>query len=93
MIKINKSKMYLLKDTRTRKKISVKNQHDAVDLVQMLSVLPDEYVLENMNGTRRVDAKSVLGVMYLTMDFVDNTWLVNESNDGVYPEGVDKFVA
>lgn len=52
----------------------------------------DRYVLESADGTYRADARSLLGVMYAAGDY-KGIYLVNTSNDGKYPHGVDEFRA
>lgn len=51
----------------------------------------DKYILEDFNSEHRVSARSLIGVIYMTADHNDDTFLVNMSNDGVFPSGIDKF--
>ena len=50
-----------------------------------------KYTLENFDGSHRVSARSILGVMYFCADHNDDTFLVNETEDGVFPKGIDAF--
>lgn len=52
---------------------------------------PDRYILENFNGIHRVNARSLLGVIYATTEFNDNTFLVNETTNGRFPSSIDKY--
>lgn len=51
----------------------------------------DKYVLENFDGSYRADARSLLGVMYMSTEYADETFLVNLTHDGEYPFIVDSF--
>ena len=53
----------------------------------------DRYTLENFDGSRRVNARSLIGAIYMTVDFNNDTYLVNETRDGMVPVGVDQFRA
>lgn len=50
----------------------------------------DKYILENFDGSFRADARSMLGVAYAAAEF-DSLFLVNQTHDGVFPKGIDKF--
>ena len=51
----------------------------------------DKYVLENADSSYRVSARSYLGVVYFATEHGDETYLVNMTHDGVYPNGIDDF--
>ena len=53
----------------------------------------DKYVLEDFSGEHRVSARSLIGVIYMTVDHNNDTYLVNLTNDGQYPTGIDEFRA
>ncbi len=53
----------------------------------------DRYTLENFDGSRRVNARSLIGAIYMTVDFNNETYLVNETHDGIFPTGIDQFRA
>ena len=53
----------------------------------------EAYVVENATGTFRVDAKSLLGMMYAASTFSNEMYLVNETNDGNFPVFVDSYRA
>lgn len=76
---------------RTRMHIVLLDQNDAITLVQGLNKVQDTFVIENKNGTRRVNAKSMIGVMYTMMDYNAQTYLVNDDHDGEFPEFVKAF--
>lgn len=53
----------------------------------------DRFTVENFNGSLRINARSMNGVIYAAMDFNDELFLVNETHDGVYPNAVNDFRA
>lgn len=75
----------------TRAQIRLNNQEDVLNLVQRISKLDDEYAIENKSGTHRINAKSVIGVMYAMLDFPDEMYLVNETHNGESPAFVDMY--
>ena len=48
------------------------------------------YAVENKEGDRVVNARSLLGMIYATSEF-DSTYLVNETNNGCFPPKIDTF--
>ena len=77
--------------TFVRAHIRLNSQADVIELVQKLSKLDDDFVIENNKGTHRINAKSVIGVMYTMLDFPEETYLVNETNDGALPACIDIY--
>ncbi len=75
----------------SRAHIRLLSQDDVVDFIQALSKFEDQLTIENTNGTRRVNAKSVIGVMYTMLDFPDGLYLVNDTRDGFIPSCIDAF--
>lgn len=53
----------------------------------------NKYTVENFDGTHRVNARSLLGVVYALSDYNDNMFLVNETEDGVFPHFIDDYRA
>jgi len=49
------------------------------------------YTLENFDGSLRVNARSIHGIIYAASDYNDEMFLVNESNDGAFPSSIDKY--
>lgn len=62
-----------------------------MDLVRGLMNEKDKYTIENFDRSRMVDAKSIIGVMYMMMDEGDELFLVNETNNGYIPSFVDAY--
>lgn len=76
-----------------RAHIRLDTNTDAVDLVQHLNAdgTTDKYVLESEKKESRVDARSLLGVLYFISEHHEDTYLVNTTTDGHYPRNIDKF--
>lgn len=51
----------------------------------------NKYVVESMTGKHRVDARSYLGMIYASAEFGDHLYLINETEDGVFPAWVNEF--
>ena len=50
-----------------------------------------KYTVEDLTGSYRVNARSFLGMLAASADFGGHMYLVNETEDGVFPSFVDKF--
>lgn len=74
----------------TRAHIRLNNQVDVIGLVQALCSHSDEFSIENFSGDRRIDAKSINGVMYATLDFNNEMFLVNDTG-GAIPSSIDVY--
>ena len=53
----------------------------------------DTFIIEDFDGERRANARSLLGVVYSLSDFNDSMYLVNSTRDGVFPSFVDAYRA
>ena len=73
-----------------RAHIRLNNQNDAMGLVQALCSHSDDFSIENFNGDHRVNAKSIIGVMYAALDFNDEMFLVHDAG-GAIPSSVDVY--
>ena len=51
----------------------------------------NKYIIENFDGSNRVNARSLLGVIYAMTEHQDNMFLVNETEDGVFPSCINKY--
>lgn len=76
---------------RARAHIRLSGQAEVMAFVQGLSRYEDSFSIESRSGLHRVNAKSVIGVMYTMFDFPDEMYLVNDTRDGVIPAFVDQF--
>lgn len=75
----------------TRAHIRLNSQTEVIAFIQELCKHDDSFSIENMNGNHRVNAKSVIGVMYTMLDFPEELYLVNDTNNGVIPSFVDAY--
>lgn len=75
----------------TRAHIRLNNQTEVIAFIQELSKHEDNFSIENKNGNHRVNAKSVIGVMYTMLDFPDELYLVNDTTNGSIPSFVDAY--
>ena len=51
----------------------------------------NKYIIENFDGSNRVNARSLLGVIYAMTEYQDEMFLVNLTEDGKYPFSVNKY--
>lgn len=77
--------------THSRAHIRLENQTDVLNFISTMSKFEDSFSIENANGSHRVNAKSVIGVMYTMIDFPEELYLVNETNNGFIPAFVDSY--
>ena len=78
---------------RIRAKIVLDTTKSVLDFVQNMTStdLEDRLTLENFDGSHRVSAKSFLGVMYASTEWGNDIYLINETNDGVFPNFVNNY--
>ncbi len=74
-----------------RAHIRLSSQAEVMEFIQGLCRFEDAFTIESRSGQHRVNAKSVIGVMYTMFDFPDEMYLVNDTNNGKIPAFVDKF--
>lgn len=76
-----------------RARIRIMGNEEAVHFVSILNMdgTADKYVLEDYSGQHRVSARSLLGVMYMGMEHGDEMYLVNLTENGKFPSGIDQF--
>ena len=82
-----------MNNIHSRAHIRLTTMQDIKNFVEILNAdgSVDHYTIENANGTLRINARSIEGVIYAAVDYNDETYLVNETNDGVYPSGIDNY--
>ena len=51
----------------------------------------DKYMIEDFQGKQRINARSLIGVIYALTDYNDEMYLVNETQDGIFPSFVDQY--
>lgn len=75
----------------TRAHIRLNNQAEVISFIQELCKFEDTFSIENASGNHRVNAKSVIGVMFTMYDFPEDMYLVNDTNNGRIPSFVDAY--
>ena len=78
-------------NNRIRAHIRLNSQAEVMTFIQSLSKFNDHFTIENRSGMHRVNAKSVIGVMYTMFDFPEEMYLVNDTRDGFIPSFVDEY--
>ena len=75
-----------------RAKIRLITNQNAVDFVSTINSdgTANKFSLENFDRSYRVNARSLLGVLYFITEHGDDTYLVNDNN-GQIPSSIDKF--
>ena len=71
--------------------IRLRTQAELLEFIQGLSGFEDSFTIECRSGMQRVNAKSVIGVMYTMFDFPEEMYLVNDTHKGVIPAFADQF--
>lgn len=51
----------------------------------------NRYIIEDYNGVERANARSLFGVVYALSDYSDEMYLVNETDDGKFPNFIDEY--
>lgn len=75
-----------------RAKINLITNQDAINFVRAINSdgTAIRYSLENFDRSYRVNARSLLGVLYFITEHGDDTYFVND-DDGSIPSFIDKF--
>ena len=76
---------------RIRVHIRLLSQADVMEFIHNLCHFDDHFTIECRSGEHRVNAKSVIGVLYTMFDFPDEMYLVNNTHNGVIPAFVDQY--
>ena len=80
-----------MSNLHVRAHIRLTSQAEVMEFIQGLSRFEDAFSIESRSGMHRANAKSVIGVMYTMMDFPEELFLVNETNNGFIPSFVDSY--
>lgn len=75
----------------SRTHICLDTQQKILDFMSIMTKQTDTFMLENYNGKQRANASSMLGVLYASGDYGDEMYLVNETNDGFFPNELETF--
>ena len=75
----------------TRAHIRLDTQKKVLEFMSIMTKQTDTFMLEDLNGKERANASSMLGVLYASGDYGDEMYLVNETNDGFFPNELETF--
>lgn len=76
-----------------RAHIRLNTAAEATELISMLNSdgTTTRYTIESFDRTQRVNARSLLGVLYAITDFNDEMYFVNETEPTFIPSCIDKY--
>ena len=75
-----------------RAHVRIITQSDVMDFIRALcDGTSNHYDLENYDGSERVNARSLLGVMYASGEFPNSSYLANTAMDGEFPAAIERF--
>ncbi len=76
-----------------RARIRLDLMSEVADFVRQLNTdgSINKYICEDFEGTHRVNARSYLGMLYASAEFGDYMFLVNETEDGVFPAFINSY--
>lgn len=73
--------------------IRINSNDEAARLVTILNGdgSLNKYIIESYDGTERINARNLMGVIYMCGAHNDDTYLVNDTNNGDFPLEIDDF--
>lgn len=76
-----------------RAHIRLSNAAEASEFVSLLNAdgTTVRYTIECADKSQRVNARSLLGVLYAITDFNDEMYFINETEPNFIPNCIDKF--
>lgn len=76
-----------------RAHIRLNTTAEVTELISMLNSdgTATRYTIESFDRTQRVNARSMLGVIYAMTDFNDEMYFVNETDPSFIPTFLDKY--
>lgn len=77
--------------THRRMPISITTQRQGFEFIKALGGLNDSFSIENFDGSARVDARSMMGVLYALSEMAEDMYLVNNTNDGEFPITMEQY--
>lgn len=80
-----------MSNLHARAHIRLTNQMEVQEFIHGLSDHEDAFSIESRCGKHRVNAKSIIGVLYTMFDFPEEMYLTNDTHEGVIPACVDRF--
>ena len=75
-----------------RAHVRLNTQNDVMDFIRALcDGTSNFYDVENYDGSKCVNARSLLGMLYATAEFPNSLYLVNTTVDGEFRSAIDQF--
>lgn len=76
-----------------RAHIRLNTPQEASEFVQLINSdgTTTKYTVTDETGKYRANARSLIGVIYAMSDFNDHMYLINETEDGVFPTMIDQY--
>ena len=76
-----------------RAHIRLNTPQEASEFVQLINSdgTTTKYTVTDATGKYRANARSLIGVLYAMTDFNDHMYLINETEDGVFPTMIDQY--
>ena len=75
-----------------RAEIKLLTQTDVIHFIEKMNQeSSDSYIVESEDHRIRVNARSVIGMLYAAAEMGSHIYLVNETNDGVFPNFINEY--
>ena len=76
-----------------RAHIRLNTPQEASEFVQLINSdgTTTKYTITDASGKYRANARSLIGVFYMMTDFNDEMYLINETEDGIFPHMFDNY--
>lgn len=74
-----------------RAHIALDTQSTLLDFLKLLGNDGDRFVIENGDGSHRVNARSMLGLLYMATEHPKDLFILNLDHDGEFPAALDNF--
>ena len=76
-----------------RARIRLDTMNEVANFVRQLNTdgSINKYVVEDLEGKHRVNARSYLGMIYASAEFGEHMYFVNETEDGVFPAFINSY--
>lgn len=78
-------------DMHSRAHIRLTTQTDLFHFINILNTSDDSFDVENFYANHVVNARSAIGMLYMMGEYGEEMYLVNRTNDGVFPSNIDVF--
>lgn len=74
-----------------RARINFNTERDIVNFITLINQQPDIYCLEDFRGEHAVNPASMLGLLYARADFSNGMYLINLTNNGIFPSEINDY--